>query len=430
MPEETRTTHRHSTPGHRLAHFFGHLLHRLPGALIVASLVAIGHLQLHLLDAVDSYALLAIGNLGTIDTPTDRLLTPRVAVVLIDQTTHERQYKDRSPLDRCELEKDLKGIYEGRTPPRLVVIDLDLSPSPRLRESGPALPMVPTSQANGSADRNIEADCEERLYRLFERPPGLTRTVLKDPADVIDPYARLETLKWKERMARAMVGFGDARLPVHFGLVTKLECRPDGLAAMAFQQYSPTQTTTCVSDEHASQRFLIAPRQYLHGLRTSTVANLPSRNPWIRDLPEVKFGELAHELPVVFFGAGSDEGDSYLTPVGTRYGVEVHAAAYLSLVEPASGFNRFLGFLLELLLALAFGLFIAWGWRSYYRLHFSHRHLAAYLAVLLSLAFMFLVVLAAALSLFLLGNSDYWLSPIPIAIGMFIESYFAGAVPR
>ncbi|MGF6693326.1 TRAP-type C4-dicarboxylate transport system permease small subunit [Metapseudomonas resinovorans] len=431
MPEEAQTTHRHSTPGHRLTHFFRHLLHHLPGALIVSSLVAIGHLQFHLLDAVDGYAFITIGNLSAVSTSANRTLEPKVAVVRIDQQSHEQHYRERSPLNRCELMKDLGDIYNGRKPPKLVVIDLDLSPSPLLREARASLP-TDSGQVGALAAGGNEAACEEALYRLLERCEGHTRTVLMEPFDVRDPNAREETLKWKERMANATVAFGEASLPISFGLVTKVDCKADGLAAVAFQQYSPKQAVNCVGDEHSTQRFLINPRQYFTGLRASDTADLPSRSPWIQDQPEVKFRELAYELPVVFFGGGYGEGDTYLTPLGTMYGVEVHAAAYMSLVEPASDFNHFLGFILELLLALTFGMFISWSWRKYFHLRFSEestdRQSAPYLVVLLSFALLVLVVLATVVSLYLLGNSDYWLSPIPIAFGMFIESYFTGAV--
>ncbi|WP_069082771.1 CHASE2 domain-containing protein [Pseudomonas sp. TCU-HL1] len=408
-----------------------HLLHHLPGAVIVSALVAIGHLQFHLLDAVDGYAFITIGNLSAVNTSSDRTFKPKVAVVRIDQQSHERHYLERSPLNRCELLKDLGNIYNGRKPPRLVVIDLDLSPLPLLREARASLPKDP-AQVKALTDGGNEAACEEALYQLLERCDRHTKTVLMEPFDVLDPYVREETLKWKKRMTNATVAFGDASLPISFGLVTKVDCKADGLAAVAFQQYSPKQAVNCVGDEHSTQRFLINPRQYFTGLRASDTADLPSRSPWIQDQPEVKFRELAYELPVVFFGGGYGEGDTYLTPLGTMYGVEVHAAAYMSLVEPASDFNHFLSFILELLLALTFGMFISWSWRKYFHLRFSEestdRQSAPYLVVLLSFGLLVLVILATVASLYILGNSDYWLSPIPIAFGMFIESYFTGAV--
>lgn len=92
-------------------------------------MVGICYHGLHLLDAVDGYAFLGIGNLTARDVSQSTGSNPKMAVVLIDQESHENFYRERSPLDRCELKKDLEAIYNLPGPPKPVVIDLDLSPS-------------------------------------------------------------------------------------------------------------------------------------------------------------------------------------------------------------------------------------------------------------------------------------------------------------
>ncbi|VVQ20522.1 hypothetical protein [Pseudomonas fluorescens] len=113
----------------RFANYISACIHHLPAASMVAAVVGICYHGLHLLDAVDGYAFLGIGNLTAKDVSQSTGRNPKMAVVLIDQESHENFYRERSPLDRCELKKDLEAIYNLPRPPKLVVIDLDLSPS-------------------------------------------------------------------------------------------------------------------------------------------------------------------------------------------------------------------------------------------------------------------------------------------------------------
>jgi len=432
MPEVTQPTgsRLRAYLGPRLAgwgHFFGKLTHHLPAALIVTSLVAIGHHQFHLLDAIDGYAFLGVGNLSAIDASHSRLKDPTVAVVGIDDKSHEDFFRQRSPLNRCELQRDLESLYLAVPPPKLLVIDLDLSPA--------------LSSADGLVARQ-EAECEEKLWKLLERNSDIesvqrtTRTVLMKPFSVLDSYGQGKISRWIERMEAAGIAFGDATLLVRYGLVIKIGCKAENLAAVAFNTYRPEHTENCLSEDgkggHGKpKQLMINPRQYTSGLRAVSVTDLPSRNTSCAQnagLPR----EVTYNLPVVFFGASYGDDDTYLTPVGTLYGVDVHAAAYMSLLEPTSDFTELTNFLFEVAIALALGGGISWCWRRYYSMRFSseafERQLSPFLIFLLGAALAVLVLGLTILSFYVMNGSNYWLSPIPIAIGMLVESFFNGAV--
>ncbi|MNZ89612.1 hypothetical protein D3C78_1085450 [compost metagenome] len=104
----------------------------------------------------------------------------------------------------------------------------------------------------------------------------------------------------------------------------------------------------------------------------------------------------------------------------------------MSLLEPTSDFFHLFAFLLEIAIGLIFGLFIDYSWRSYYHLRLSSddacRQRAPLRLIKLAAVLCALVLLVTFLSIYLLGYSDLWLSPIPIALGMLIESFFTGAV--
>ncbi|MNN19647.1 hypothetical protein D3C81_1328970 [compost metagenome] len=170
------------------------------------------------------------------------------------------------------------------------------------------------------------------------------------------------------------------------------------------------------------------------------VGEVLGRHPWLKvndkqdenNNEKIRIGHLSYEKQVVFFGASYGEDDLYLTPLGPLYGVDIHAAAFLSLLEPASDFSHLLAFLLEVAIGLVFGMAIAFCWHWYYQLRFSSsqrkRRFAPALVLLLGVLFCLLVFLVTLGSYRLLSRSDLWLSPIPIALGMLIESFFTGAV--
>ncbi|MFJ3485925.1 CHASE2 domain-containing protein [Pseudomonas sp. NPDC090202] len=401
------------TAGQCFAHYLSKWTHHLPAALMVSALVTICHHDLHLLDAIDGYAFFTIGNLTAKDASLERGNTPTVAVVQIDPRSHEDVYRERSPLNRCELKKDLESIYTLPEPPKLLVVDLDLSP---------ALPM---DGAAGEADRA----CEEQLRQLLMVPRS-TRTVLMAPFEVLDREGQALIDQWRESLAGA-VTFAEPTLKISYGLVNSQACESDSLAAAAFREYAanPAEVNNCLSEK--SERLLISPSQYLSGLRAVPLSQLPSRQLDSRRNARTHFEPL-YKLPVVFFGSGFGDDDTYLTPVGTMYGVEVHAAAFMSLLQPTSDLKSVLGFVLDIALGLLLGKVIEKSWQRYFALRFSskarRRQAAPWLILLLAVGLCVLVFLLTVLSFWFLRHVSIWLSPIPIALGMLIESFFNSAV--
>ncbi|NJO13095.1 MAG: hypothetical protein HC872_06100 [Gammaproteobacteria bacterium] len=134
---------------------------------------------------------------------------------------------------------------------------------------------------------------------------------------------------------------------------------------------------------------------------------------------------------MIFFGAGYGAGDVFLTPLGELYGVEVHAAAYLS---DGLSHNRLIDFVLDLFIAFSFGFVIASFWGKYFAHRFSYdayvRQSAPLSIILLILTVAAMVVAFVIASLFMLVYFGIWLSPIPLAIGMIIDSFVSGSVER
>lgn len=372
--------------------------------MFVAAVVAIGH-DHGWLDFIDGYAFLVLGNLtvGRLAVASDAPTPPSEVgafVVEIDQRRYEEQYSARAPLDRCALHRDLTRVYEAR--PRLLVVDIDLSPALWLM----TLPRE---------DPSNQKDCEERLYRLLEEHAEKTRTVLVAPFELADADGRNQAPRrtredWQRRMTARGIGFGDAELPVTFGLTLRARTDPESVVGAASKAWE-ADTPPTVS--HGSDSILIDPRRYYAR---------PGGLHLVRDLDRLAPGALAGAR--VFFGAafGSRE-DTFLTPVGEIYGVEVHAAALLSnLDRQRLAEHHPLNFVFDLVFAVSFGVVMAWCWHRYLAGRLAGRETAGVYVVLLLLSTGTFLVALVAVSVFLFRYLGVWASPVPIMIGMLVDS--------
>ena len=77
------------------------------------------------------------------------------------------------------------------------------------------------------------------------------------------------------------------------------------------------------------------------------------------------------DFKAVFFGAAFGEVDTFVTPLGDLYGVEIHAAAFLSLLDPLSANNHLSEFLADIVFGFLFGFLIASCWEQYFKLRLS-----------------------------------------------------------
>jgi hypothetical protein len=359
-------------------------------------------------------------------------------VVQIDQAAAESRYLDRSPLDRCELLTDLGAVYAAMKKHRsdLLVIDLDLSPARWLLTDTGSL--------------TVEARCQAALYRMIrgaaaESPP--VRTVLMTPIEAADPVLREAQQTWRAAVEGPGVILAHAVLPVKYGLVIKQHCDPHSLAATAYRQAVPGAALGCTEPQ------FIDPRKYLSGVVPVPIGAPAADGGTLPQRLDAAFrasgggdeargavaaatrgDEAAGSVRAVFFGAAFGQGDTFVTPLGELYGVEIHAAGFLSFLDPIHGENRLTELLVDIAYGFLFGFLIALCWERYFALRLAADSDRRLLAPLWLLALAALIVVAAAgltlVSWWLLAAFGLWLSPIPMAIGMLIESFASGSVAQ
>jgi len=405
-----------------LRRFLRHIADEWPATLFVAAVVSLLHGQFGWFDALDGHALLAFGNMAR-PARGEAPATPTAVVVTIDATAAAGRYLDRSPLLRCELLADLTATYEAaaafaaaqpaaRAP--AVVVDLDLSPSPWL-------------ERHGAQD---ERRCEAALYELLEARAGGQRPV----ATVLMRPIPLGTQGWQSdwtaRMQRAGVRFGRPDVPVEFGVVTKQYVEADSLSstALAAAGLAPPAEAPASGMRH------IDPRKFESGLVPVAVGAdaAATRAAVSRALAEAR--RRGNGPVAVFFGAGFGEADTFVTPLGELYGVELHAAGLLSQVDPLKGEDHLAALLVDVLFGFVFGFIIAACWQGYYTLRVADQAFRRQLAPLAIVVLLLLVALFALLfslaSLLLLHCYGIWSSPVPMAFGMLMESFVSGSVQQ
>jgi hypothetical protein len=243
------------------------------------------------------------------------------------------------------------------------------------------------------------------------------------------------------RNLASTVTFGLAGLPVEYGLVIRQYCDPNTLAAAAYALSAKLKGSrkNCIDEEtrHSKRTTeLIDPRKYLSGVVPVAVGSADNLSQRIEDAltadqPSNPTASQA-DFKAVFFGAAFGEGDTFVTPLGELYGVEIHAAAFLSLLDPLSTNNHLSEFVVDIVFGFLFGFVIAWCWERYFKLRLSpdsdHRLSAPVWLVRLVVAVIIMAFVLTYFSLHLLASCGIWLSPIPMAVGMLVESFVSGSV--
>jgi hypothetical protein len=419
-----------------LSHFVQHIRDDWPATIFVAAFMAFLESQFGWLDAINGHAFVAIGNVAGIPQTIEKDKA-KALVVLIDGVAAESRYLDRSPLDRCQLKDDIGAVYSAmanvnqkRAPAQrldLMVIDIDLSPARWL--------------ASDPGSKTPEADCERKLHQeiIDADTKHQIRTVLMLPFE--SSAARVNEVPTTWRNLESTVTFGLAGLPVEYGLVIKQYCDPNTLAASAYALSAKLKDSrrNCIDEatRHSKRNAeLIDPRKYLSGVVPIAVGSAADLSKRIElKLTADQLSDTAAnpaDFKAVFFGAAFGEGDTFVTPLGELYGVEIHAAAFLSLLDPLSTNNHLSEFLADIVFGFLFGFLIAYCWERYFKLRLSqdsdHRLSAPLWLVVLGVAVIIMAILLTFVSLLLLARFGIWASPIPMAVGMLVESFVSGSV--
>ena len=428
-----------SFPGRWLGAFprkvAAHLKHHFASTLFVSACVTILHLGTSSLDAFDSYTFLWMGNFASESDPAAKG-EPHITVVEIDDLTFETDFGGRSPLDRKKLLPLLQQIYDVH--PSLVVIDLDLAPT-----------------ANSLMNGSDEKETNETIKRLISNRGRGTSTVLLEPFPVQDTAWKDARVDWRRTIDcehevprnENCVMFGNGDIPERYGMSHSFYLDEKSIFAAARRASGTEHEAEKTDVLVARKKLMIDPRTYMGKL---TVISTSQLNSWT-GLKSLICGDTgdgcledgigrSNAERVVYFGAAYGGDDLFTTPLGKVYGVELHAAAFATCGHSDNCSkahelgHHLLAFFADLVIALILGWVIANSWSRYINLRMHPDPEVSEVAGITALRLMMILLLAmlilTALAGRLLASTGVWISPIPIAVGMFFEAWVLGPIAK
>ena len=372
------------------------------------------------------------------------------AVLLIDDEAFEGRFRERSPLDRGELAALLDEI-RGQAP-RLLVVDLDLSP-------GPA-PTADEDRAQAVLDGALKAHAPGRLllatplparsYELAQRrlqwmhdlcSAGVrfAHTALFHSGSYVLRYdptlpslgplaARMASVQKEGRIAEP------EPCELVAGEMSDIERaaadadRRDGapvdrtVLGTAYFLQAPPGAAYYVDNEQARQ---LAPLNF--GYERFVRRHCLSGSAAGEDCPS--FGDGALRDHVVFLGGAWGQEDLHPTPTGRREGVMLHAAAFHSEQVPVSDRFRPLATAAEFVLGLIVAFVLGSVWSGYFRALYggpqtvqriAARYAYAALASLLVLGTLWLIAQSSGW----LMQHGVWLDPLPLLGVLLLKTLF------
>ncbi|QDL56207.1 CHASE2 domain-containing protein [Rhodoferax aquaticus] len=249
----------------------------------------------------------------------------KVLVVAIDDTGFDAFYGGKSPLDRSQLQRMLNVVASSAPHAKGIVLDLDLSPVP--------------------------GDAQEDLLAFFKQQPA--RWVLAEPVRKVEDDSPTRKA-WRTSLCSAGVRMGLPYLPTEFGYVLSTQQFGGALSDVALRgdagcSLLPTESPA-VAGALARHTVLMSPDYMQQG----------NVLPFQGDLALLGASIAALDPTWVVVGGTWGSSDLLNTPMGERYGVQLHAAV-LDGVERGEHQSSFLVQLLVAWLVVSMiGLQIDW----------------------------------------------------------------------
>ncbi len=324
-------------------------------------------------------------------------------VVTINDKLYETRFKQSSPLDRCELHDIFKKILENK--PKVLAVDLDLSPSPKEIADGE------------SQQYNVG---EDKLYKLLKQNKD-TEVVLITPSKVYSDDLIDRKVQWMEEMCEyEHIHFGLPYLYSVRGMVLKHLSDPKSFANQINQatnksgKSDPSKRIICCNKDKQLNRFVSA-----KALSSESTELKKLNYKFIKYIERIHIADIDNtnklKGAVVLLGGSYGSTDKYETPLGTFAGVFLHAASHYSVINPVKDIYNAFAYLVEIgvgiVLSNIFCCSFSWYWRK-----------RSLLSIIFNLVFpllpMYLLIYFADLFL----RSSLWIHPAPLIVGIAIHA--------
>ncbi len=327
--------------------------------------------------------------------------SPQVVVAAIDDAGYEGFFSGRSPLDQARLLELLRNIDQAVPQARGILVDLDLAPAPGV-DPAP-------------------------LLQFFSMNPG--RWILADP--VVRAADDTPTRRqWRDALCRLGVRIGVPYLPTEFGYVVAQQQYADSLSQVAMRGGDACRVhrerLSGPADAKAPQLLRV------NALMSPVAVQVGFVVPFSGDMTGFKSLLESTQPQWVVVGGAWGPTDVLNTPMGERFGVQLHAAALEGRLqgEREAPYIVQLGVAWLALAVIEVLVAALHGWLGARVLpwapdHAGHRFMMRSLWPLgvMLLAFFWIVGVAQALAM-LRAATGYWIPSAPVAAVILIGVVF------
>lgn len=421
-----------------------HLTNQFKAAVFVASAVILID-EAHLLEQLkDDFLRLSISVtsfLAVAASNTDDNLahggSADIVVVLLDDLDYEQRFGQASPLNRQVLTEMISNLLGGATPPKVLAIDLDLSPSPQSAPNQDLFSQIKAENALYCAlqgySPNEATYCPQSLVKATSA--NAPKIVLITPQPVFSSVLVDAKIAWIEQLCSVGIQFGLPDIMSSQGLVmgyqgNKLSFIHE-VARAGGEQPQSRHNTIC--NDSKLQRMLMEKYSPLPNEQQYSSKVEPLNFDFERHIKVVDYRDLCRinsscdvsslAGKVVFFGGHYGLLDVYETPLGDMSGVQLHGASYYSLRNPVSKVAHLQSYLLEILFGTAIGI-------SFYRLACSFHRRKSIISLLANLSLpLFLVLVGTLVNGVLIRYQNVSLNLAPLVFGMFIHISYVRLEP-
>ncbi|WP_129104138.1 CHASE2 domain-containing protein [Arcobacter sp. CECT 8985] len=315
--------------------------------------------------------------------------------ILIDDELYEKEFQSTSPLNKDKLYIILSKIISKK--PKNIIIDLDISPDYNFQNN---------KNTNNS------------LYKLLKKHSKNINFTL--PFAIYSKTKENKSIKrtWMKNMCKNGISFAIPFIHSQMGI------------SLNFYDYKNSLYNTTLKNNSVCKNLLNSKngiytllKKYKNDFKNSkefpiNFENSNSSNIILTSINQLNSYSLKDKT--IFLGGKYGYSDKYLTPYGEKVGTQIHEAIFYTQTHKINNANTSITVFADLFLAFTFGLLLEKILE--FRKKAQSLNIIAVLNILLFIFLILFIFISSYISSHIYHNFYIWLNPIPLIIGMFLDS--------
>lgn len=327
-----------------------------------------------------------------------------IVIAEISESRFRKLYHESSPIDYCQLSKDLILINQTLKP-KTLFIDYDLSP----------ITYDLTAENLDLEGVNHVKICQSKLDAVLDSIGSRVHLILLDPTS---EKTSSQVLQWANARKSSKIMFTDGLIISNSGLTTTYSANESSVSSVICYSMG------CQNQGHINHHSE-ADKNHEENVRRINFKAF-SKNVKILAIEDITSSNSNSTNGVVMVGGRYGKDDKFTTPLGELYGIDLHAASYVSQEQRVSTFHKLTVLILDIAIGIMVGFFAKLSWEYLLNDHselVKRKLFPLFMLIIMFLFMMACIWLSLKISNFLMGQWSVWLNPAPIVIGMVIHAF-------